>query len=342
MQTSEFDYELPSELIAQEPLERRDESRLLVLDRATGEIRHRIFRDLVEYLSPKDALVINETRVIPARLLGTRPTGGKTEVLLLKDLGDGKWECLVRPGRKVRTGDRIVVEKSGRRMEGRVIARTSYGGRVIQWACQGDFAENLEALGVIPLPPYIKKPIRDPERYQTVYARIPGSAAAPTAGLHFTPELMDEIEAKGVRIAKIRLDVGLGTFRPVKETDVEKHVMHKEYFQVTEEASEILNSVKDAGGDVFAVGTTVVRALETAASSVGKVEPQAGETGLFIFPGYRFKVVDHLITNFHLPRSTLLMLVCAFAGKEMIFRAYGEAIKERYRFYSFGDAMLIL
>ncbi len=342
MRVDEFDYELLPELIAQDPLERRDESRLLVLDRATGEMRHRVFRDVLDYLTPQDALVINETRVIPARLFGRRPSGGKTEVLLLKDLGGDRWECLIRPGRKARTGDRIIVEKNGHRMEGEILARTSYGGRVIKWSYQGDFGKNLEALGTVPLPPYIKKPIQDPERYQTVYARIPGSAAAPTAGLHFTPELMSQIEAKGVSVVKIRLDVGLGTFRPVRETEVEKHVMHEEYFQVSEEASRTINRVRESGGKVFAVGTTVVRALETAASPDGKVRAKAEKTHLFIFPGYEFKVVDHLITNFHLPRSTLLMLVCAFAGKELVLRAYKEAVKERYRFYSFGDAMLIL
>lgn len=342
MRVGEFDYELPPELIAQDPLERRDESRLLVLDRATGEIEHRVFRDVLSYLTPRDALVINETRVIPARLFGRRPSGGKTEVLLLKDLGDDRWECLVRPGRKVRTGGRIIVEKDGQRMEGEILARTSYGGRLIKWNYQGDFGENLKALGTVPLPPYIKKPIQDPERYQTVYARIPGSAAAPTAGLHFTPELMSQIEAKGVQVVRIRLDVGLGTFRPVRETEVERHVMHEEFFQVSEEASQSINGVRECGGEVFAVGTTVVRALETAASPDGKVRPKEEETRLFIFPGYEFKVVDHLITNFHLPRSTLLMLVCAFAGRELVLKAYREAVKERYRFYSFGDAMLIL
>ncbi|HHY35687.1 MAG TPA: tRNA preQ1(34) S-adenosylmethionine ribosyltransferase-isomerase QueA [Firmicutes bacterium] len=342
MRVDEFDYELPPELVAQEPLERRDESRLLVLNRATGEVRHRVFRDVLDYLTSRDALVVNETRVIPARLFGRRSSGGKTEVLLLKDLEGDRWECLVRPGRKVRTGDRIVVEKNGRRMEGEVLARTSYGGRIIKWSYQGNFQENLEALGTVPLPPYVKRPIQDPERYQTVYARIPGSAAAPTAGLHFTPELLSQIESKGVHVVKIRLDVGLGTFRPVRETEVEKHAMHEEYFQISEEAARTINRVRESGGKVVAVGTTVVRALETAASPDGKVRPKAEETRLYIYPGYEFKVVDRLITNFHLPRSTLLMLVCAFAGKELVLKAYREAVKERYRFYSFGDAMLIL
>ncbi|MBE3520266.1 MAG: tRNA preQ1(34) S-adenosylmethionine ribosyltransferase-isomerase QueA [Firmicutes bacterium] len=342
MRVDEFDYELPPELIAQEPLERRDESRLLVLNRATGEVTHRVFRDVLDYLYPQDALVINETRVIPARLLGRRSSGGKTEVLLLKDLGDDRWECLVRPGRKVRPGDHIIVEKNGCRMEGEVLARTSYGGRIIKWSYRGDFRENLETLGTVPLPPYVRKPVRDPERYQTVYARIPGSVAAPTAGLHFTPELLSQVQSKGVHVVRIRLDVGLGTFRPVRESEVEKHVMHEEYFQIGEEAAETINRVRESGGKIIAVGTTVVRALESAASSDGKVEPKAEETRLYIYPGYEFKVVDRLITNFHLPRSTLLMLVCAFAGKDLVLRAYREAVKERYRFYSFGDAMLIL
>lgn len=342
MRVDEFDYDLPQELIAQAPLEKRDRSRLLVLNRATREISHRVFANIVDYLSPGDVLVLNETRVIPGRLFCRRPSGGKVEVLLLKELGKDTWECLVRPGRKVRTGERLSVEKNGRCMEGHVLGRTRYGGRVIEWSYEGSFDENLRALGTVPLPPYIKKPLLDPERYQTVYARVPGSVAAPTAGLHFTEKLLEEIERMGVLVARIRLDVGLGTFRPVRETEVERHEMHEEYFHVSQEVADTINAARAAGRAVFAVGTTVVRALETVAQPDGTVRASQGETRLFIFPGYRFRVVDHLVTNFHLPRSTLLMLVCAFAGRELVFEAYREAIRQRYRYYSFGDAMLIL
>ncbi|HHY75228.1 MAG TPA: tRNA preQ1(34) S-adenosylmethionine ribosyltransferase-isomerase QueA [Firmicutes bacterium] len=347
MRVDEFDYCLPQELIAQKPLERRDESRLMVLDRATGRTEHRRFRDIKEYLRPGDILVVNDTRVIPARLKGVRQTGGKIEVLLLKDLGGDDWECLVKPGHKVRPGDVFTVP-GGRSAEkdtvlkGTVKARTAYGGRVIHWEYQGRWEDALEKVGQVPLPPYIKSPIADPSRYQTVYARVPGSAAAPTAGLHFTPELLAEIRDMGVLIESVTLNVGLGTFRPVKEETVEAHVMHEEYFEISEETARVINEARESGGRLFAVGTTVVRSLESSSTEDGKVLPFRGETRLFIYPPYRFKAVDHMVTNFHLPRSTLLMLVAAFAGKDNILRAYREAVDLRYRFFSFGDAMLIL
>lgn len=343
MFVDEFDYDLPEELIAQTPVYPRDSSRLLVVDRRSQTLSHRTFRDVVEYLQAGDVLVVNDTRVIPARLFAKRPTGGKVEVLLLRNVGENKWECLVRPGRKIRLGDLVEVHKDGELLAtGKVLERTEYGGRVIQWECAGGFERLLEVAGTIPLPPYIHEPLKDPERYQTVYAAVPGSAAAPTAGLHFTPELLQKVEDKGVSIEKITLDVGLGTFRPVKERTVEEHVMHDEHFTISPDAADAINQARQRGGKVVAVGTTVVRALESAACGDGAVAPYSGNTRLFIYPGYKFKVVDRLITNFHLPKSTLLMLVSAFAGKELIMRAYREAVAQRYRFFSFGDAMLIL
>ncbi|HHY44897.1 MAG TPA: tRNA preQ1(34) S-adenosylmethionine ribosyltransferase-isomerase QueA [Firmicutes bacterium] len=347
MRVDEFDYSLPQELIAQVPIDRRDESRLLVLDRSTGQREHRRFRDVREYLRPGDALVVNDTRVIPARMHGTRATGGKIEVLLLKDLGGDNWECLVKPGHKVRTGDVFTIPdvKSGKRaiaLRGKVEGRTAYGGRIIHWDYDGRWEDVLERVGHVPLPPYIKAPLSDPERYQTVYARIPGSAAAPTAGLHFTPELLEEIKKMGVLVEAVTLNVGLGTFRPVKEETVESHVMHEEYFEISDKTAKVLSDVRKSGGRLFAVGTTVVRSLESSSTDDGRVLPFRGETRLFIYPPYRFKVIDRMITNFHLPKSTLLMLVAAFAGKENILKAYEEAVAMRYRFFSFGDAMLIL
>jgi len=347
LRVDEFDYSLPQELIAQVPIDRRDESRLLVLDRSTGQREHRRFRDVREYLRPGDALVVNDTRVIPARMHGTRATGGKIEVLLLKDLGGDNWECLVKPGHKVRTGDVFTIPdvKSGKReiaLRGKVEGRTAYGGRIIHWDYDGRWEDVLERVGHVPLPPYIKAPLSDPERYQTVYARIPGSAAAPTAGLHFTPELLEEIKKMGVLVEAVTLNVGLGTFRPVKEETVESHVMHEEYFEISDKTAKVLSDVRKSGGRLFAVGTTVVRSLESSSTDDGRVLPFRGETRLFIYPPYRFKVIDRMITNFHLPKSTLLMLVAAFAGKENILKAYEEAVAMRYRFFSFGDAMLIL
>ena len=347
MRVDEFDYSLPQELIAQVPLERRDESRLLVLDRSTGRTEHKRFHDVKEFLRPGDVLVVNDTRVIPARMHGRRKTGGKVEVLLLRDLGGDDWECLVKPGQKVRTGDEFIIpdpKSAGREvvLAGKVLRRTAYGGRVVHWDYDGRWEDALRRVGQVPLPPYINVPLTDPSRYQTVYAKIPGSSAAPTAGLHFTPELLGEIEKMGVLLEAVTLNVGLGTFRPVKEETVEAHVMHEEYFEVSEETARAITQVRKEGGRLFAVGTTVVRCLESSSTEDGRVIPFRGETGLFIYPPYRFKVVDRMITNFHLPKSTLLMLVAAFAGKENVLNAYEEAVALRYRFFSFGDAMLII
>lgn len=337
MKTEEFDYHLPEELIAQTPAERRDSSRLLILDRAHKTITHGLFSDIVNYIHPGDALVINNTRVIKARLLGRRRTGGRVEVLLLNPVGRDTWECLVRPGNKMPPGEQVFVGD----MVGRIEAKTSYGGRLIKWQYQGRWEDVLERYGEIPLPPYIKTPLKDPERYQTVYAEVPGSAAAPTAGLHFTPSLLETLKSKGVEIVPVTLNVGLGTFRPVKAKYVEEHKMHSEHYEVSEEAAETINRCRESDHRVFAVGTTVVRVLETVGKG-GKIVAGKGSTDLFIYPGYQFKAVDCLITNFHLPKSTLLMLVSAFAGKQFVMEAYQEAIKHRYRFFSFGDAMLIL
>jgi S-adenosylmethionine:tRNA ribosyltransferase-isomerase len=347
LRVDEFDYSLPQELIAQVPLERRDESRLLVLDRSTGRTEHKRFHDVKEFLRPGDVLVVNDTRVIPARMHGRRKTGGKVEVLLLRDLGGDDWECLVKPGQKVRTGDEFIIpdpKSAGREvvLTGKVLRRTAYGGRVVHWDYDGRWEDALRRVGQVPLPPYIKVPLTDPSRYQTVYAKIPGSSAAPTAGLHFTPELLGEIEKMGVLLEAVTLNVGLGTFRPVKEETVEAHVMHEEYFEISEETARAITQVRKEGGRLFAVGTTVVRCLESSSTEDGRVIPFRGETGLFIYPPYRFKVVDRMITNFHLPKSTLLMLVAAFAGKENVLNAYEEAVALRYRFFSFGDAMLII
>lgn len=342
MRLDEFDYFLPPELIAQDPIPDRDQSRLLVLDRRDGSITHKHFYQVKEYLDPADILVVNDTRVIPARLRGRRETGGKVEVLLLKDLGEDTWECLVKPGHKTRTGDRLSFSNDGTGLIGQVVSRTGFGGRVIRWTYQGAWDEVLSRLGETPLPPYIKKPLSEPSRYQTVYARVPGSAAAPTAGLHFTPALLDEIRGMGCRISAVTLNIGIGTFRPVRDEEVETHKMHEEYYQVSQGTADAVNQARACGGRLIAVGTTVVRTLESSTGDDGKVAPGSGDTNLFIYPGYRFKAVDCLITNFHLPRSTLLMLVSAFAGRELLMKAYDEAVRERYRFFSFGDAMLIL
>ena len=339
MKKSDFYFDLPEELIAQTPLSERDASRLLCLDRATGELVHRHFHDMVSLLSPGDCLVINDSKVLPARLLGRRPTGGAAELVLLRDLGDDCWECLCRPGRRLREGAEIVFG------DGQLIATVeeilSGGNRRMHFQYDGIFLEVLDALGKMPLPPYIKEELEDRDRYQTVYARELGSAAAPTAGLHFTPELLDKIRSKGVFIAPVTLHVGLGTFRPVKEDEIEQHEMHSEYCIIPEETARTVNACKDAGGRIIAVGTTSCRTLESFSDGNGILSPCSGWTDIFIYPGYRFRCVDALITNFHLPESTLIMLVSAFAGREQILHAYEEAIRERYRFFSFGDAMFI-
>ncbi|HUW63676.1 MAG TPA: tRNA preQ1(34) S-adenosylmethionine ribosyltransferase-isomerase QueA [Spirochaetia bacterium] len=340
MRVADFDYELPASLIAQEPLAERDRSRLLVLHRNSGAMEHRHFRDLVQYLRAGDALVVNDTRVLPARLFGRRSGGGQVEVLLLRPVGEGAWEGLVRPGKKVPPGATLTFGEGV--MQARVREKTASGGRIMSFECRGDFWQCLNTLGQTPLPPYIKKPLGDASRYQTVYAREPGSAAAPTAGLHFTPSLLAEIEGCGVVVVKVLLHVGLDTFRPVREDEVEDHRMHREYYAVDEPAAAALQRVRAGGGRIVAVGTTVVRCLESAAGDSGEVRAGAGDTALFIYPGYRFRMVDCLVTNFHLPRSSLLMLVSALAGRDLVLAAYKEAVAQGYRFFSFGDAMLIV
>ena len=339
MKKSDFYFDLPEELIAQTPLEKRDSSRLMCLDRVTGEVSHRVFTDLEELLRPGDCLVMNDSRVLPARLLGTRESGGAVEVLLLRDLGEGRWECLTRPGRKTKPGVKLSFGSGELTAEVESVAEG--GNRIIRFNYEGIFLEVLERLGKMPLPPYIKEELQDAERYQTVYSRELGSAAAPTAGLHFTRELLDRISAKGVRECFITLHVGLGTFRPVKEDEIEDHDMHSEFCIVPEETARIINETKAAGGRVVCVGTTSCRTLESFANPDGTMDAKSGWTNIFIYPGYRFKCMDALVTNFHLPESTLVMLVSAFAGREHVLNAYAEAVRERYRFFSFGDAMLI-
>ncbi len=340
LKTSDFFFNLPQELIAQDPLEDRSASRLLVLDKRTGAIQHRHFRDILEYLHPGDCLVLNNTRVIPARLYGVREgTGAMIEILLLKRKENNVWETLVKPGKKAKPGTRIIFGDGI--LIGEVIDVVEEGNRLIRFAYEGVFEEILDRLGQMPLPPYITHELKDKNRYQTVYAKYDGSAAAPTAGLHFTPELLDEVRAMGVRIAEVTLHVGLGTFRPVKVEDVTKHHMHSEFYQIDEDAARIINETKASGGRVICVGTTSCRTIESAAAEDGTLTACSGWTEIFIYPGYRFKVLDGLITNFHLPESTLLMLVSALAGREHILNAYAEAVMERYRFFSFGDAMFI-
>lgn len=340
MKLEEFNYDLPERLIAQTPIEKRDESRLLVLDRKTGRLEHRHFYDLPEYLNPGDVLVLNDTRVIPARLYAHKETGAAIEIVLIEQVDMNRWKALVRPGRKVLPGVRLLFESD--RLTAEVEAVVEEGMRLLKFDFEGNFFEILDEIGNMPLPPYIKEKLEDKERYQPVYARENGSAAAPTAGLHFTPELLAEIEAKGVKIAKVLLHVGLGTFRPVKVENIEDHKMHAEYYELNEETAELINRARAAGGRVIAVGTTSTRTLETVAAEDGTLHAESGWTRKFIYPGYRYKIVDSLVTNFHLPQSTLLMLISAFATREQIFAAYAEAIKEEYRFFSFGDAMLIL
>ncbi len=340
MKTSDFMYDLPEELIAQTPVEPRDHSRMLVIPRDGGELEHRHFFDLPEYLRPGDALVINETRVIPARLMGERSGGGACEILLLKQVGPKRWETLVRPGKKLRVGARVRFGDG--RLEAEIVGDTDAGGRIVDFFCEGTLEAALDELGEMPLPPYIHEKLEDRERYQTVYAKSEGSAAAPTAGLHFTPELLEKIRQMGVDIIPVLLHVGLGTFRPVKAEEVEDHVMHSEYYEVSEEAAAHINETRRRGGRVIAVGTTSVRTLESAAVGKGIIAPGSGWTNIFIKPGYEFQLVDGLITNFHLPGSTLVMLVSALLGRERTLSVYETAVRERYRFFSFGDATLIL
>ena len=340
MKKSDFYFELPEELIAQTPLERRDSSRMLHLDKQTGAVEHRHFYDLPDYLQEGDCLVLNDTRVLPARLLGTRESGGAVELVLLRDLGGGRWECLSRPGRKTKPGTRLLFGNG--ELKATVEAVAAGGNRIIQFFYQGIFLEILERLGKMPLPPYIKEELQDAERYQTVYSREPGSAAAPTAGLHFTPELLDQIRSMGVRVCTVTLHVGLGTFRPVKEEEIENHEMHAEYCIIPQETADLVNDTKWNGGRIIAVGTTSCRTLESFSQNDGMLKEASGWTDIFIYPGYRFKCIDALITNFHLPESTLIMLVSALAGRESILNAYRIAVEEHYRFFSFGDSMLIL
>lgn len=339
MRTSDFWYDLPEELIAQTPLAQRDTSRLLVLNKETGEVKHQHFYDIIDYLQPGDCLVMNDSRVLPARLLGHRPTGGAVEVLLLRDLGDKKWECLCKPGRKMQVGHQVIFGDG--ELTATVVEVQETGNRVVQFHYEGIFLEVLERLGKMPLPPYIKAELQDQERYQTVYSRAVGSAAAPTAGLHFTNELLEKIREKGVRTAFVTLHVGLGTFRPVKAENISEHHMHSELCMISDETAAVLNETRASGGRIICVGTTSCRTLESLVNEDGSFEARSKWTEIFIYPGYQFKAMEALITNFHLPESTLVMLVSAFAGRENVLGAYEEAVREKYRFFSFGDAMFI-
>ena len=339
MKTSDFNYDLPQELIAQTPLDRRDGSRLMTLDKTTGEIGHHHFYDLPQFLRPGDCLVLNNSRVLPARLIGHRPTGGAVEILLLVDKGGDVWECLVRPGKKLREGARVTFGEG--QLQAEVQEVLPDGNRLVHFEYKGIFLEVLEELGRMPLPPYLKAELKDQERYQTVYSKVVGSAAAPTAGLHFTPELLEQIGNMGVKLCYVTLHVGLGTFRPVKEDEITEHEMHSEYCVIPRETADIINETKKNGGRVICVGTTSCRTLESWAAEDGTMTATGGWTNIFIYPGYRFKVMDALVTNFHLPESTLIMLVSALAGREHVLNAYNEAVREKYRFFSFGDAMFI-
>ncbi len=340
MKTHDFWYDLPEELIAQTPLEKRDTSRLCVLDRLTGQITHRHFYDILDYLQPGDCLVMNDSRVLPARLLGHRPTGGAVELLLLRDLGDKRWECLAKPGRKLQQGQEVVFGNG--ELTATIVSVQDDGNRIVEFHYEGIFLEVLERLGKMPLPPYIKAELQDRERYQTVYSREVGSAAAPTAGLHFTNELLEKIRSKGVNTAFITLHVGLGTFRPVKADEITEHHMHSELCMMNSQTAALLNETKKNGGRIICVGTTSCRTLESLVNHDGSFEEKSRWTDIFIYPGYTFKAMQGLITNFHLPESTLVMLVSAFAGREHVLAAYEEAVQEKYRFFSFGDAMAIL
>ncbi len=339
MKTQDFWYDLPEELIAQTPLAQRDSSRLMVLDRDSGEVTHRYFYDIIDYLHPGDCLVMNDSRVLPARLLGHRPTGGAVEVLLLRDLGDKKWECLCKPGRKMQLGSTVAFGDG--ELTATVVEVQEDGNRVVEFQYEGIFLEVLERLGKMPLPPYIRAELQDQERYQTVYSREVGSAAAPTAGLHFTPELLEKIREKGVKTAFVTLHVGLGTFRPVKAEEITDHHMHAELCMLSAETAQILNDTKQGGGRIICVGTTSCRTLESLVNDDATFKAKSKWTEIFIYPGYRFKAMQGLITNFHLPESTLVMLVSAFAGRENVLNAYRQAVEEKYRFFSFGDAMFI-
>lgn len=340
MKKSDFYFDLPEELIAQTPLQQRDQSRLMLLNKETGDIEHRHFYELPDLLRDGDCLIMNDSRVLPARLLGTRMSGGSVELVLLRDLGEGRWECLSRPGRKTKPGTQLQFGNGELKAEVEAVAEG--GNRIVRFSYDGIFLEVLERLGKMPLPPYIKEELQDAERYQTVYSRELGSAAAPTAGLHFTEELLETIRARGIRTGFVTLHVGLGTFRPVKEEEIEDHDMHSEFCMVPEETAQLINETKAKGGRVIAVGTTSCRTLESFAADDGSMKASSGWTNIFIYPGYRFKCIDALITNFHLPESTLIMLVSALAGREHVLNAYRTAVEERYRFFSFGDAMFIM
>ena len=340
LKTHDFWYDLPEELIAQTPLQKRDTSRLLVLGRETGAVEHKHFYNILEYLQPGDCLVMNDSRVLPARLLGHRPTGGAVEVLLLRDLGENRWECLCKPGRKMQVGQQVIFGDG--ELTATVAEVTESGNRIVEFSYEGIFLEMLERLGKMPLPPYIREELADQERYQTVYSKEVGSAAAPTAGLHFTNELLDALREKGVQTAFVTLHVGLGTFRPVKAEEITDHHMHAELCMINEETANLLNETKRNGGRIICVGTTSCRTLESLVNKDGSFSPKSKWTEIFIYPGYEFQAMDGLITNFHLPESTLVMLVSAFAGRENVLNAYAEAVAQRYRFFSFGDAMLIL
>ena len=340
MLVSDFDYYLPPELIAQDPIEPRDASRLLIVDRKSGSMRHSIFRELGKELQPGDMLVLNDTKVLPARIYAYKESGARIELLLLKQTGLDVWQCLVRPGNKARVGVKLLFASDAMRAE--IIDAAEEGSRLVRFEHDGDFFQLLEQLGTMPLPPYIKKPLKDQNRYQPVYARERGSAAAPTAGLHFTNTLLDSLREQDVLIEKVLLHVGLGTFRPVKADKVEDHVMHSEFFRITEETASRINDARSKGGRIIAVGTTSVRTLETAADEDGTLHKAEGWTQKFIYPGYKFKIVDGMITNFHLPKSTLLMLVSAFAGRDLVMKAYQTAIEQHYRFFSFGDACFFI
>ena len=340
MKTSDFYYDLPQELIAQTPLDKRDTSRLMTLDRVTGAVEHHHFYELPDFLNPGDCLILNNSRVLPARLLGQRlPGGGACEILLLIDRGDKVWECLVRPGKKLRPGARVSFGNG--ELTAEIVGEVEGGNRLVRFDYEGIFLEVLERLGKMPLPPYIKEELQDQERYQTVYSKVLGSAAAPTAGLHFTPVLLEKIASKGIGIGYVTLHVGLGTFRPVKEEEITDHEMHSEFCTIPQETADLINRTKAGGGRCICVGTTSCRTLESWAAEDGHMEAKAGWTNIYIYPGYHFKVMDGLVTNFHLPESTLIMLVSAFAGREHVLAAYAEAVKERYRFFSFGDAMFL-
>lgn len=340
MKVTDFDFNLPEELIAQHPMEKRDEARLMVMNKENGEIEHKVFKDIIDYLEPGDCIVLNDTRVLPARLIGSKEgTGGKIEFLLLKRVDKDTWETLVKPGKRAQIGTRFVFGDGELKAE--VIGLGEEGSRIVKFEYEGIFEEVLDKLGQMPLPPYITERLEDKEMYQTVYSREQGSAAAPTAGLHFTKELLEKIEGKGVSIAFLTLHVGLGTFRPVKVENIEEHNMHAEYYCMSKATADIINKTKESGKNVIAVGTTSCRTLETIGDESGKVREQSGWTDIFIFPGYKYKVVDKLITNFHLPQSTLIMLVSALAGKENVMNAYETAVRERYKFFSFGDAMFV-